>query len=222
MAELAPDDRPREKLERSGVGALGDNELLALVLGRGTAGEGVLAVATRVLAEAGGLHGLARLNRTTLVQMPGLGEALASRVQAAIEIGRRTLTRSPRARLQFRTPQDVAAYLLPRYGAHPVERFGAVLIDARFRLIKTQLISSGTLDATAAEPREVFREATVAGATAVVVFHNHPSGDATPSDEDWRLTHRLRKAGAILGIEVVDHVILGDATYVSLKNGAYF
>ena len=222
MGDLAPDDRPREKLERHGVGALGDNELLALVLGRGTAGQSALSVATAVLAAAGGVHGLTRFSRSRLVQLPGLGEILASRVQASIELGRRTLTLSPPARLQFRTPLDVAAFILPRFGAFPVERFGALLLDARYRLIKTHLISTGTLDASGAAPREVFREATVAGAAAVIVFHNHPSGDATPSHDDWVLTDRLRQAGAILGIDVIDHLVIADTRFASLKAADYF
>lgn len=222
MGDLAPEDRPREKLDRSGVGALGDNELLALVIGRGTTGQSALSVATEVLATAGGVHGLTRISAGRLAQMPGLGAVLSSRVLAGIELGRRTLTRAPSARLQFRRAEDVAAFILPRFGASAVERFGALLLDSRLRLIKTQLISSGTLDATTATPREVFREATVAGAAAIVVFHNHPSGDPTPSPDDVKLTARLVDAGAILGIDVLDHVILADTRYVSMKDSKLF
>jgi DNA repair protein RadC len=222
MEDLAPEDRPREKLDRSGAGALGDNELLALVLGRGTRGRNALAVATEVLAAAGGVHGLTRYGASRLAQVPGLGAVLACRVLAGIELGRRTLTVAPRARLQFRGPDDVAAFLLPRFGVAPVERLGVLLLDTRHRLIKTLLISSGTADATPARPREVFREATIAGAAALVVFHNHPSGDPTPSEDDVALTERLREAGELLGITVIDHVILADTRYVSmLKNGIF-
>ena len=222
MLALSPEDRPREKLERSGASALGDNELLALVLGRGTAGRSALSVATRVLAEAGGVHGLTRLSASRLARMPGLGTALAARVQAGIELGRRTLTQSAMARPQFQRPHDAAAYLLPRYGAHAIERFGALLLDARYRLIKTHLISSGTIDASTAMPREVFREATIAGATAIIVFHNHPSGDPAPSAEDVKLTARLAEAGDILGIVILDHLILADTRYASLRDRNYF
>jgi DNA repair protein RadC len=216
MGDLAPEDRPREKLDRSGAATLGDNELLALLLGRGTRGRSALTVASGVLATAGGVHGLTRLGASRLAQVPGLGAALASRVLAGIELGRRTLTVAPRARLQFRRPEDVAAFVLPRFGAAPVERFGVLLLDARHRLIKMHMISSGTLDATAAQPREVFREATIAGAAAIIVFHNHPSGDPTPSKEDVELTDRLRDAGEVLGIQVLDHLILADTRYVAL------
>jgi DNA repair protein RadC len=222
MEDLAPDDRPREKLERLGAGALGDNELLALVLGRGTPGRSAVAVATDVLAQVGGVHGFTRQTASRLALQPGLGAALAARVLASIELGRRTLMLHPRARLPIRSPEEAVAYVLPRYGAYPVERFGALLLDARHRLIKVHLISSGTLDASAAAPREVFREATVAGATAIVVFHNHPSGDPTPSRADCELTDRLREAGAVLGIDVLDHVVLADSRFVSIlgKDGS--
>ena len=217
MEDLAPHDRPREKLERSGVAALGDNELLALVLGHGTAGVSALAAASALLAVAGGTHGLTRVSRARLEQVPGVGAALASRVQAAVELGRRTLYLSPPARQRFLSPRDVGSFLVPRFGAYPVERFGVMMLDTRRRLIRVQLISVGSLDATAAHPREVFREATIAGAAGLVVFHNHPSGDPTPSVDDVGLTHRLAAAGEILGIHLDDHMILADTKYFSMR-----
>jgi DNA repair protein RadC len=222
MADLAPDNRPREKLERNGLTALADNELLALVLGRGTAGQSAVAVASRVLAEVGGTHGLVRASRSRLRRVAGIGGVLAGRIQAAVELGRRTLTRSPQARLRFQHPAQAAAFLVPRFGAHPVERFGALLLDARHRLITVQLISVGTTDGTTALPREVFREATVAGAIRLIAFHNHPSGDATPSEADRDLTVRLVRAGALLGITVIDHIILADTQYFTFRNFDYF
>ncbi len=217
LAVLAPHDRPREKLERSGVGALGDNELLALVLGHGTAGVSALSAANALLAVAGGAHGLTRISRARLEQVPGVGAALAGRVQAAVELGRRTLYLSPPARQRFVIPHDVGMFLLPRFGAYPVERFGVMMLDTRRRLIRVQLISSGSLDATHAHPREVFREATIAGAAAIVVFHNHPSGDVLPSTDDVDLTRRLAAAGEIMGIHLDDHLILADTKYLSMR-----
>jgi DNA repair protein RadC len=146
-----------------------------------------------------------------------VGAALASRVQAAIELGRRTLYLSPPARQRFLSPHDVGGFLVPRFGAYPVERFGVMMLDTRRRLIRVQLISVGSLDATAAHPREVFREATIAGAAGLVVFHNHPSGDPTPSVDDVGLTHRLAAAGEILGIHLDDHMILADTKYFSMR-----
>ena len=115
------------------------------------------------------------------------------------------------------TPREVAQFLLPQFGAYPVERFGLLLLDARFRVIRVQVLSSGSRDASLVHPREVFREATLAAASAIVLFHNHPSGDSAPSDEDLALTRRMVSAGHLMGIEVVDHVILADNQYASLK-----
>ena len=217
MNELAPTDRPREKLARSGVGALGDNELLAIVIGHGGAGSSVLAVANRVLAMAGSVHGLTRLHRDQLARVPGIGPAQAGRIQAAVELGRRTLVTVAPERPQFLRAQDIAAYLLPQFGAFPVERFGIMLLDTRYRLLSTRLVSTGSLDASVANPRDIFREALLAGAAALVAFHNHPSGDPMPSADDLALTARLHSAGDLVGVELVDHLILADVEYCSIK-----
>jgi DNA repair protein RadC len=222
MMKLAPHDRPREKLERSGLGALGDHELLALVLGHGRPGRAALAVAAEVLAAAGGVHGLTRISREELSAVPGIGVAMASRIQAAVEIGRRTLIVAPPARPRLVNAEEAAAYLVPQFGAYPVERFGVLLLDTKHRLMKVQLVAVGSLDTTVVHPREVFRPATIAGAAAVVLFHNHPSGDPTPSPEDVRLTRRLMTAGTIIGIDVVDHLVLGDTSYCSIRESKRF
>ena len=217
MKELALHDRPREKLERTGVDALGDNELLAVLIGHGTAHVGALGVANCLLTAAGGVHGLTRMHRDELAEVPGVGAAVAARIMAALELGRRTLTLSPAERPRLATPHETAQFLIPHFSAHPVERFGVLLLDARHRLIRVQLLSTGTRDASLVHPREVFREATLAAASAIVLFHNHPSGDATPSGEDMALTRRMVSAGLLMGIDVVDHVILADNRYASLK-----
>ena len=215
-------DRPREKLARGGVTALGDNELLAVLIGHGTAGLDALEVANRLLALAGGTHGLPKMDRRQLEAVSGVGPAQASRVQAAVELGRRTLVLSPRARPRFRNAQDLASFLLPQFGAHPVERFGVMLLDTRHRLLATRLVSIGTLDASVAHPREIFREALLGSAAAVAVFHNHPSGDPRPSEDDVALTTRLRQAGRVMGIDVIDHVILADTLYCSLRESEWW
>lgn len=222
MRDLAPHDRPREKLERSGAPTLGDNELLAVLIGHGTAGAGALAVAERLLAAAGGVHGLTRMTHDQIAALPGLGAALAARVQAGVELGRRTLTRHPPSRPQVRTPADVAALLLPRFGALPVEQAGIVLLDARHRLLAIRTVSTGSLDASVVHPREVYRPAIILGAAAVVVFHNHPSGDPTPSRDDVALTRRLSAAGELIGIELLDHLVLADARYCSIRGSERF
>lgn len=217
MRDLSPEDRPREKLWRHGASALGDNELVALVLGSGCRSNGALTVANDLLRSLGGLRGLVRSNCGDLSRVPGIGLAKAAQVVAALELGRRTLTHAPSARVQLRTPRDAAAYLLPPFGSRPVEQFGVVLLDTRHRVLKTTVIAVGTLSATVVQPRDVFREAMLGSAAAVVVFHNHPSGDPTPSPDDVVLTRRLAAAGTLIGVELIDHLILGDARYCSLK-----
>jgi DNA repair protein RadC len=217
MKRIAPHDRPREKLLRGGAAALGDYELLAIVIGHGFRGRGALDVATVVLEASGGLHGLTRLSLDELLRVEGLGEAKAAQIVAAVELGRRTLLRDPRPRVQFGRPEDAAAYLMPRYGSQPVEQFGIVLLDTKHRVLRARLLSVGTLDASLVHPREVFRAASAGGAAAIVLFHNHPSGDPTPSPDDVALTRRLRAAGELMGIDVIDHVILADTRYFSFR-----
>jgi DNA repair protein RadC len=211
------DDRPREKLSRRGVGSLGDREILALVIGHGVAGRSALDIAEALLTDVGGIHGLTRATVIRLVRAAGIGVAQASRVIAAVELGRRTLHVPLAPRLPLQTPAALGEFLLPRFGAHAVERFGVVLLDARHRLMHVHMVSEGGLDVAVAVPRDVFREATQSGAAAVVLFHNHPSGDPEPSRDDLLLTRRLIHAGRIVGIDVVDHLILGDTEYCSLR-----
>jgi len=217
MKDLSPDDRPREKLGRHGAAALGDNELVALVVGNGTRRGNALSVANALLAAHGGLHGLTRCAAGDLMRTAGIGRVRAAQLVAAIELGRRTLAPAPAPRMQIRGPEDAAAYLMPRFGARGVEQFGIMLLDARHRVMQTVVLAVGTLNTTVVEPRDVFREAAIGGAAAIVVFHNHPSGDPTPSREDHALTRRLQAAGALLGIDVVDHLILGDVRYACVR-----
>ena len=217
MKELSPDDRPREKLLRHGAVALGDNELLALILGNGSRRSSALTLANDLLRSRGGVHGLARATCGDLAQVAGIGGAKAAQVVAALELGRRALAHAPSARLQLRTSKDAAAYLLPAFGSRAVEHFGVVLLDARHRVLRTIVVATGTLNSTVVQPRDVFREAMLAAAAAVIAFHNHPSGDPAPSPEDLELTRRLALAGTLMGIDLVDHLVLGDTRYCSFK-----
>lgn len=217
MKDLSPDDRPREKLSRHGVAALGDNELVALVIGTGSRRRDALTLANALLAAHGGLHGLTRSTCDDLMRVAGIGRARAAQIVGAIELGRRTLAHAPSERLRLNAPRDVAAYLMPRFGSRGVEQFGIVLLDSKHRVIRTTVLAVGTLNSSIVEPRDVFREATIGGAAAIVIFHSHPSGDPTPSPEDVDLTRRLAAAGVLMGIDVVDHVVLGDLRYVSFK-----
>ena len=215
MKQLAKHDRPREKLQRFGVSALGDNELVAIILASGSREGGALELANRILERAGGLHALARRAPDELC-VRGVGVARAAQIVAAIELGRRTLIRTALERPQYLTPQQLAGYLLPQYGAASVEQFGIVMLDTKHRLIRVKLVAVGSLDSAVVVPREVFREATAVSAAAIVLFHNHPSGDPTPSTDDLLLTRRMLRAGDIMGIDVIDHLILADQRYYSL------
>ena len=217
MKTVAPHDRPREKLQRLGASALGDNELVAIVLGHGQPRASALDLANAVLVAVDGVDGLSRARPDDLTRIAGIGPARAAQLLAAVELGRRTLTRVGRERVQLKTPRGTAELLLPQYGSRAVEQFGVVLLDTKHRVLRTTVVSVGTLDASIVHPREIFREATAAGAAALVLFHNHPSGDPEPSAEDVLLTRRLIAAGVLMGIDVIDHVILAGVRFCSLK-----
>ena len=217
MKDLTPSDRPREKLLHRGASALGDNELVALVLGSGYRKTGVLAVANQLLASSGGLHGLVRSGSDDLARIPGIGPAKAAQLLAAVELGRRTLTHAPSARVQLRSPREAAAYLMPAFGGRAIEQLGVVLLDTKHRVLRTTVLAIGSLNSAGVQPREVFREAALGSAAAVVIFHNHPSGDPKPSPDDVELTRRLAAAGALMGIDVMDHIVLGEVRYASFK-----
>jgi len=148
----------------------------------------------------------------------GVGAPRAARLLAAMELGRRAVTSGSGERPRLSSGAAVGRYLLPLYGGFRVERFGVVLLDAKNRLIRTTILSVGSVDASIAHPREIYREATLASAASVVVFHNHPSGDPQPSPEDVLLTRRLKEAGQVMGIDLVDHIVLGDGRWFSFRD----
>ncbi len=215
VLDLPPEERPRERLARHGASALSSRELLALLVGTGSRRASALDVADGLLA--GGLRGLAARSLGELEGTHGLGRAKATRVLAALELSARLASEGRISAPFFRTPAESAAYLLPRYGARPVETFGLLALDVRRRLRHEAVVSVGCLTASLVHPREVFQQAVVARAAAILIFHNHPSGDPEPSAEDVALTRRLGQAGALMGIEVLDHLVLGAGRFVSLK-----
>jgi DNA repair protein RadC len=212
----APQDRPREKLVRAGVGSLGDNELVAILLGTGTKGRNALRVAQDVLELAGGVNGLPQLRLDELLRVSGVGAPRAARVLAAVELGRRAVT-TGNERVRFTKPADIGRHLLALYGGHREERFGIVMLDSKCGLIRAEVISVGTVDASIAHPRDIFRVAALASAFSIALFHNHPSGDPTPSHDDVLLTSRMVAAGELMGIDVIDHVILGAGRWFSFR-----
>jgi DNA repair protein RadC len=217
MATVPVVDRPREKLARVGAEALGDNELIALVLGSGTRSRGALLVAQDVIHAAGEAQGLLRIGLDELCRVPGVGVSRAARLLAAVELGRRTLFGDRGERPQMLSTKDVVDYLAPRYAGFAVERFGVLLLDQKHRVLRSVILSSGTVEASVSHPRDLFRVAMLASASYVVAFHNHPSGDPAPSVADRVITRRLHLIGRLIGIELMDHIILGGTAFFSFR-----
>ncbi|HSG08059.1 MAG TPA: DNA repair protein RadC [Longimicrobiales bacterium] len=213
----SPDDRPRDRVRTVGVRHLPLRELLALLVGSGGAGGSAFAVADGLLAAVGGsLRSLGAADPATLEEVPGVGGATAARVLAAMELGRRGAARTPEIDDPIRGPADVFRRMGPRLRDLPQEEFHALLLNTRHRVIREVTVTRGILDASLIHPREVFRVAVVEGAAGVILVHNHPSGDPTPSPEDRAVTRQLAEAGRALGIPVLDHVVVGDGVYSSL------
>ncbi len=215
VLDLPPSERPRERLARQGASALSNRELMAVLLGTGSAKSSALDLAETLLAE--GVRELAGRSFPELAARHGLGPAKTARILAALELGARLATEGGGGAPEFRTPEEAARYLLPRYGSRPVETFGLLALDVRRRLRRETVVSVGCLTSSLVHPREVFREALVSRAAGLILFHNHPSGDPEPSAEDVGLTRRLAQAGQLMGIEVLDHLVLGAGRFVSLK-----
>ncbi|MCB9594959.1 MAG: DNA repair protein RadC [Sandaracinaceae bacterium] len=206
---------PRERLRSVGQTRLSDAELVALLLGTGGAGEPVAVLATRLLHEVGGLDGLAKLGAGGLEQLVGLGPTKASRLIAAVELGRRVLSRPLDRRARISSSRDVDAAFRASLADLDVEVFCAVALDAKSRPIRAIEIARGGLTACPVAPADVFRALIREAAASVIVLHNHPSGEPTPSAEDVALTERLARAGELIGIRLLDHVVIGREGYFS-------
>jgi len=220
--EIAPSnsdtsDRPRERLEREGPAALADAELVALVLRTGDRSRDAWSLARSLLARSGGLLGLDSLPGPAMESLAGLGPAKAASLRAALELGRRLDARPLARGRPLRGPLDVQRHFSSRLRGLRRECFHVLLLDGRHRLLSVDPVSVGTLTASLVHPREVFREAIRCAAAAILLVHNHPSGDPTPSTEDRAVTRRLSTSGELLGIRVVDHVIVAEDGYFSFR-----
>jgi DNA repair protein RadC len=218
ITDLPSDDRPRERLAQAGPGALSNAELLAILLRVGVEGENAVRLAERLLNQIGGLPGLHRASVSDLCALKGIGAAKSAQLVAAIELGRRIAVAAPEERRVIRSPADAANLLMYELSGEAQEYLYAVFLDTRNRVIgKPFEVYHGSLNTALIRIGEVFREAIKVNAAGLIVVHNHPSGDPSPSPEDVAVTRALAEAGKLLDIELVDHLVIGRHRFVSLK-----
>jgi len=217
IKEMPTGERPRERLMNYGAGALSNAELLAIILRSGMRGQNVLELAQALLARFGGLGGLARASTAELADVKGIGDTKTTQVKAALELGKRLSLTMPEDSPQIKSPQDVANLFMADMTFLEQEHLRVVFLDAKSRVNGTHSVYVGKLDGVDIRIADVFREAVRRGSAALVVVHNHPSGDPAPSAEDVRVTRQMKQAGDLLGIDVLDHVIIGGNRHVSLK-----
>lgn len=217
IRDLPLGERPRERLRDSGSHALSNSELLAILLRTGTTAESVLNLATRLLSKYGGLAGLVRVSFPELCAERGIGEAKAAQLKAALELGRRLNSLQPQDRLIVRSPADVANLLQGEMGFLEQEHLRVILLDTKNQVLGVHEVYKGSLHTSLIRVGELFRDAVRQNAAAIIVAHNHPSGDPTPSPEDARVTQEILQAGKLLDIELLDHLVIGQQRYVSLK-----
>ncbi len=217
LKDLPEEERPRERLQHFGPQALSTTELLAIILRTGVAGESALALAARLLKQYRNLSGLARADFAQLAAERGLGMAKAAQLMAALELGRRLVRENPEEPFQIRSPEDAARYIMAKIGFEEQECFMVLYLNTRNRVVDEEILYSGGLNTTLVRVAEVFRGAIRRNCAAIIVAHNHPSGDPTPSSDDVELTRRLREAGQLLDVELLDHLVIGHNRYVSLR-----
>ncbi len=217
MRELPSGERPRERMQQHGAQALSHAELLAILLRTGTRNESAVYLAQRILNDYGGLRKLAESGWEDLTHIRGIGPAKALQLQASIELGRRIARSKLPETVKITCPQDVADLLMEEMRHYREEQFVCLFLNTKNHVIGRQTLSIGSLNASIVHPREVFKAAIRRSSASILCAHNHPSGDPTPSAEDLQLTKRLAEAGQLLGIELLDHLVIGDSSFISLK-----
>jgi len=222
IREMPYEERPRERMLLEGAQSLSLRELVAIVIGSGSRGRSAMDLAEAVVCSVNSARELGEASIERLVKVDGIGYAKAARLKAAIELGRR-IARSPRKRGQMiREPGDVADLVMSEMRILDREHFKVILLDAKNAVISIETVSIGTLDSSIVHPREVLKPALEKSAASIILVHNHPTGEIEPSREDILVTRRFQQCGKLLGIEVLDHIIIGDGRYRSLKAGGYF
>jgi DNA repair protein RadC len=221
IRDYPTDERPRERMVQSGPASLSNQELLAIILRTGTKSESVLQLSNRVLTTFEGLRLLKEASLEEITDINGIGLAKAVQIMSAVEIGRRIANLEYDDRYSIRSPEDGANYVMNDMRFLSQEHFVCLYLNTKNQVLHKQTIFIGSLNASIVHPREVFKEAFRRSAASIICIHNHPSGDPTPSREDIEVTKRLAECGKIIGIEVLDHLIIGEKKYVSLKEKGY-
>ncbi len=217
IKDLPVDERPRERLVKYGSEALSNAELLAIILRVGTMEYSAIGLAEHMLGKFGGLKGIATAGIEDLSSIKGLGTAKAAQIQAMVELGKRLAASTGHTRPTIRSPQDAADLLMPELRDESQERFKGIFLNVKNEVLKVRTITIGSLDASLITPRELFREAISSNSAAVIIAHNHPSGDPTPSRADIQMTQAIVEVAKPLGISVHDHIIVGKEGHASLK-----
>jgi DNA repair protein RadC len=218
IRELAPAERPRERLARRGASGLTAAELIGLLWGSGTAGASAVDLATEALARFEGLTGLARASDVELTRLPGIGPARATQLLAAFELGRRLLADWPAARWAVRSPRDVADRLVLQMGRLEREELRVVLLNTKNVVLRVATVYQGNVSASLVRVGELFKDAVRLDASGLILVHNHPSGDPTPSPDDLHLTAETLAAGRLLDVQLLDHLVIGHDAYVSMRD----
>lgn len=213
--------RPYEKLVTAGVQSLTVTELVSIVIGSGTKGKDSLELAQSLIKEDSALYRLATAKSIAEIKTDGIGDRKSASILAAVELGKRLAAAEPARRKRMAAPQDGALLLMPKLRYETHEHFMLVLLNTKNRVIAVQQVSEGSLNSSVVHPREVFSPAIAQHAAAILVGHNHPSGDPEPSREDKELTAVLVKTGNLLGVPLIDHIIIGDGIYYSFKEHGY-
>ena len=218
IKHMPKDERPREKMISRGASCLSNAELLAILIGSGTRAESSLSLAVSVMALGGGsIRGLSNIQPEELMSLKGIGNASACRIAAAVELGRRMASAPPRKKVRLSDASEAAALFMEEMRHLKQEKMRVAMINAKGELIAREDVSLGGIYSVCASPREIFAGAVRKGAYGVVIAHNHPSGDPDPSAADISVTRQIADAGRLLGIQLVDHIIIGDGRFVSLK-----
>ena len=217
ISDMQASQRPRERLEKLGAGSLNDAELLGILIRVGLPGENAVQVGQRILNHLGGLSGIHRADFADVCQEKGIGSAKAAQIKAAIELGRRMVRDNPEESVTVHSPQDAADLVMYEMVAFEQEELRVILLDTRNRVIRIEEVYRGSLNASQVRVGELFKSAVKRSAASLIVVHNHPSGDPTPSPDDIAITRAIIQAGKLLDIDVLDHLIVGRGRFVSLK-----